>query len=477
MNSDSDSENNKDLIDFEESVVENKIIHEENKSGIIKVKIVEFEEKNLLNKSFRVPNLEATGNSSNLRIGTRSQTGIVHFDLDSVKKINKFKMTSQDVKEKVTIKLEEAISLIPTCSGENDLHQFINACDLAISAIDPEYIPLLNKYIATKLVGRANDCTKFRDSSKWINIKQLLLNTFESKHTSASLQVQLNSVKMRENEDVPTYTNRVEELFYKLSNACTANKTKNDAGVIRETLKEQALVAFIKGLREPLKMLVKSRNPATLEIAMSIARAEEIELNSENESRDYYANRSNRRFNNNNNNNYRNENNVSRYNNSRWENNNYRGNNYRGNENNRSSSNRGYNRNNNFTQNNDNFNSRNNYSEKNCYHCQRPGHIASHCRDKQLQNNNYNNRPPNFNNNSNNFTRQPTNYNSKIVSCNYCNRGGHDVSNCYKKRNDENKNNQNQGNSQISNAATHGTRSINQIVSVDQSEIASTSCQ
>lgn len=111
------------------------------------------------------------------------------------------------------------------------------------------------------------------------------------------------------------------------------------------------MVVFIKGLRDPLKMLVKVRNPNSLEQAISIARAEEIELgsdlenyyNAENNYRQYNRSGGNKKDSNmlrdNNNNN----------NNSRWNNNNnsnHRDNNYRGNGS-RSSSDRRYNRSNN----------------------------------------------------------------------------------------------------------------------------------
>jgi len=35
----------------------------------------------------------------------------------------------------ITITFEESIKLIPTCSGEKDVHQFINACELSVNSI------------------------------------------------------------------------------------------------------------------------------------------------------------------------------------------------------------------------------------------------------------------------------------------------------------------------------------------------------
>jgi len=103
-------------------------------------------------------------------------------------------------------------------------------------------------------------------------------------------------------------------------------------------------------------------------------------------------------------------------------------------------------------------------------------HYASQCRNNS-QNYGNNNRPPNQNNyarpNQNNFTRPSTNYNIRFIACEYCNKNGHNLNECYKKRYDDrnnrnNGNNNNSGNAQISNMVS-GTRSISQITTADAS--------
>ena len=140
----------------------------------------------------------------------------------------------------ILIKLDEAVRLIPNCTGENDFYQFINACDLAINSVEQEYVPLLVKYIVTKLSGRALVVTKYRDTSKWINIKKLLLETFEAQYALTTLQIDLSSARMRSDENVASYSSRVEELYYKLCNASVMNKSEVEATIIRNTIKEQA---------------------------------------------------------------------------------------------------------------------------------------------------------------------------------------------------------------------------------------------
>lgn len=159
------------------------------------------------------------------------------------------------VKKMVTIKLEEAFKLIPLCTGEDDIYPFINACDMAVNLVEEKFAPTLVKYITTRLSGRALEMIKYKNVTKWVYIKSYLTDAFEDTTTASSLQIQLNSIKMRNDEDVNDYCHRVEKLYYKLCTACTLNKEEAEAKVIHETLKEQTLNIFIKGLISPIKTI------------------------------------------------------------------------------------------------------------------------------------------------------------------------------------------------------------------------------
>ncbi|KAF0712052.1 myb-like protein D [Aphis craccivora] len=65
---------------------------------------------------------------------------------------------------------------------------------------------------------------KYKNVTKWVYIKSYLTDAFEDTTSASSLQIQLNSIKMRNDEDVNDYCHRVEKLYYKLCTACTLNK-------------------------------------------------------------------------------------------------------------------------------------------------------------------------------------------------------------------------------------------------------------
>lgn len=61
------------------------------------------------------------------------------------------------------------------------------------------------------------------------------------------MQIELNIVKIKNNESICSYNNCVEELFQKLCNTLAVDKPKNEVIILRENIKEQSLVSYITG--------------------------------------------------------------------------------------------------------------------------------------------------------------------------------------------------------------------------------------
>jgi hypothetical protein len=73
------------------------------------------------------------------------------------------------------------------------------------------------------------------------------------------LQLQLNSCKQNRDEDVRSYSLRLEELQYKLISASCGNKSETERKTIAEYIKSLPLTIFLEGLNESIKNIVKSR--------------------------------------------------------------------------------------------------------------------------------------------------------------------------------------------------------------------------
>lgn len=206
------------------------------------------------------------------RIGTRTNKNIIHSELPPVTRKPKNTMA-----EKMT--LDRATSLIPICSGSKDVASFINACDIAWESVDKESAQILIKVINSKLTGNALEACKYRETNTWESIKSILKGAFEHQASARSLTVGLQFARMKDNENVQSYASRVEELYYNLCTAGTEKLDKEEAKLYKKQLKNQALIIFINGLKDHLKIIVKARDPKSLEMAMQIAKDEEMEYN------------------------------------------------------------------------------------------------------------------------------------------------------------------------------------------------------
>lgn len=458
MNTNSDKENVSSDLDKEVVINElNENIDENNKlinieEGNLK-DIVEIRTKDWVNNTTPIKNLLDETNLfineldlENEEVVFDSLAKIDIEDSGSVKRITRssknkeLKVLQFDKKRRnkkmavsKKLNLEGILNLIPKCAKQEDIQSFVTACDVAISLTDTDELPIVIKLITTKITDEVQNIIKYRDVSTWDNIKKYLLESSISEISEPDLQLRLLSMKMRPNEDVNTFAKRLEDLYFKLCRNIKNSMSDAEAIGAKEQLLRQTLATFIKGLVEPIKTHVKSRNPDNLETAKIIARTEEIEIQSENDTRKHFNNNNNEnRFRTNNHNNFIRHNNGYRAFNHTNNNANFR----RYYPNNLNNSNNGINnrfRGNNNTNYQNRNNTRPNYNQLNnrqsgsqtkCYNCG-GNHFARDCRSG-IQNN-YNNarnqvrgRPPNNNNNM-----------RSNIQCLNCKKYGHYARDCY----------------------------------------------
>ncbi|KAE9521559.1 hypothetical protein AGLY_018023, partial [Aphis glycines] len=451
-----------------EKLVEISINTKEDSDSTQRINKEKPKEKSLLDTTVR----EDSNTGVEQRIlGLRSTPNLVHTELGPEKRKQRTKMSS------VKATIEQVTAMISICADAKDVCSFIGACDYACEAVDRETIPLLVKFINTRITGKALEVCRYRETSDWETIKKILRGAFEQQLSPQTLQIGLNSVRMKNDEDVLTYTGRVEQLYYNLCNATLANKTPEEARILRQTLKDQALAIYINGLQMDLQTILRARNPETLELAMQMARQLEIEFSFNKELRNN-ENKTSQSGNKNNNGN-------------RWSNS-YQGNNPSGkNFGYKQNYNRGQNRQNPNNYNNvnrsNNFNSfgrNNNNNNSNNYPRNNNGQYIIIGDSKTIpdvifaaelimslaivvitrRNNNNNAQPQN--NNARQNTNNNFNNNSAPITCSYCNKIGHDSVSCYSKQRDERNNANRTGNGQVSNG--NGVRSINQITAVTE---------
>ncbi|XP_063911941.1 uncharacterized protein LOC135128792 [Zophobas morio] len=176
----------------------------------------------------------------------------------------------------------DALRLVPEYDGQpSHLYSFLNKCEFALNRVKPTVKSIFLEGVITKLIGRALDVVKYREINKWEELKFMLEESFGVKKTISFLQLQLNSCKQNKNEDVRAYSLRFEDIQYQLINASCLGKSDAESQAIRSYIKSLSLTVFLEGLQQPLKNIVKARQPKILEEAVQSTIEEERILKSD----------------------------------------------------------------------------------------------------------------------------------------------------------------------------------------------------
>ncbi|KAL4147853.1 hypothetical protein QTP88_002191 [Uroleucon formosanum] len=144
------------------------------------------------------------------------------------------------------VSIEAAMRVVPNFDGTSpdQADHFLKACDFAVRIVDPEQIDILVQGLIIKLSGRA-----------------------------------LRSIRKSPDEGVQEYYNKMEQLLHDLINATMEGGDYANGTDIDRLLHNQVLNAFISGLPESYRILLKARGPKKLSDALVFALEEETEEN------------------------------------------------------------------------------------------------------------------------------------------------------------------------------------------------------
>jgi len=169
--------------------------------------------------------------------------------------------------------VEHVSRLVPEFSGGLDekLEFFLNACELVEEITPLNNVDIMLRTILNKLKGQAYEIIKYEKIDSWVTLKTFLKNTYDKPKNAAYLQVELFSAKQKNKETLIEYVNRIRNLVQAVSEGSTQGKNKSDALAVQTNIREQALLVFLEGISDRIKIMVKSKNPSTLEQAIQIA--------------------------------------------------------------------------------------------------------------------------------------------------------------------------------------------------------------
>lgn len=292
--------------------------------------------------------------------------------------------------------------LIPVYDGSvKDLQHFISCCDFFYKTLDAGFRNTFYEALVSKLKSKAFDLYNNHQYRDWPEFKIALKKYFSVRKTFEIYQLELANIRQGK-LSIQDYSQKIEEILREMNNIGRDIRVDNASGekFFKAQNEKLALRAYINGLNNPLKNILRARKIENLDDLIRDALELEAEENIRNPQLTSsksctYCHRTNHtidqcfRRNNNRNNSFNNSN-QNRFNNN---NRNYSNNNSNNNGNTRSG-----NSNYNNSNKNSNFNSGRNNNNSNYNNNQSSNSNNNNNRNSQ----NYSNRNNNLNNNNNN---------------------------------------------------------------------------
>jgi hypothetical protein len=190
------------------------------------------------------------------------------------------------------IGLREALNLLPkSYDGMNteNLDMFLEKCEFVLECTVPPAVPSLLHAIQTRLTGKARRVIRFKLFESWEELRDALKSELQPQCTTPNLYLKLYSTKQNPEEDIFTYSSRIEKLQNLIIEQETAKHPIEIATALEQTITRQVLQVFIEGLGE-LKHFIKARYPETLSKAIQLAKEEERIRNSAKGSKTFLKN-------------------------------------------------------------------------------------------------------------------------------------------------------------------------------------------
>ncbi|KAF0727122.1 protein DDB G0276689-like [Aphis craccivora] len=171
----------------------------------------------------------------------------------------------------------QALNLIPVFNGENadDSFTFHNACEYALQSIDPAENENLIRGITTRLIGKAIRPLIHKKPSTYKELKEILDLSVNKKQTLTHLHSKLSTFKIAVGETIQQYSDKAEQLYYDIIEASMAANEISNTEDLSKIIERQILSAYTEGLPHNTKILVKASRPNKLSECVQIALEEE----------------------------------------------------------------------------------------------------------------------------------------------------------------------------------------------------------
>lgn len=199
-----------------------------------------------------------------------SETNLVFENLiQDISNLNIADMTTPVLKK-------EYLDMIPEFHGDTKLlSRFIEVCEKLVNKFyniaDPS--DFQNEYlmasILSKIKGEAASNIATCTVANWTNLKKALLDTYSDKRDCYTLNIEMTELK-QSNESAFEFYNRVKEILNLQIAYISTQINREEQGVLIGYFQNYAVRILLRGLKEPLGNLMRTKNPSDMNSALNM---------------------------------------------------------------------------------------------------------------------------------------------------------------------------------------------------------------
>lgn len=172
---------------------------------------------------------------------------------------------------------KEYLNMIPDFYGESELlPRFIEICEKLVKKFynTRDVNDFQNEYlmssILAKIKGEAAKNISTSIITNWTSLKTALVNGYADRRDCYSLGIEMTELKQTSNETPFDYYNKIQKLLNLQISYLATHISEAETLIISQYCRMYALRVLLRGLREPIGSLMRTKNPGDLNTALNM---------------------------------------------------------------------------------------------------------------------------------------------------------------------------------------------------------------
>ena len=193
----------------------------------------------------------------------------LNFYFDCYTNFNNKKMTLPQLKL-------EYLGMVPEFHGETELlPRFLSVGEKLVNKFynTTDLNDFQNEYLMSSLLAKIKGEAAVNISSciinNWHDLKNALLNAYADKRDIYTLNIEMTEMK-QENESPFDFYNRLQQILNVQISYIATHSGANEAQILSQYCRNLALRVLLRGLKDPIGSLMRTKNPPDLNTALSM---------------------------------------------------------------------------------------------------------------------------------------------------------------------------------------------------------------